>query len=145
MSFDSTEDSNYHNNLKLTTDRKLIRPERHGCVTAWLIIMLLINALLPILYFSTALTLAHKLNTSVLIIYALGIIGLSNMVFTILMLKWKKIGFYAFAILGIITCAININIGISVISSLLGLVGFVILYGVFQIEKNGISTWKYLK
>ncbi len=61
-----------------------------------------------------------------------------------MLLSWKKIAFYGFAITAIGTFLFNISIGVSIVGSLLGLSGIVILYGVFQIKKNGVSAWDYL-
>ncbi|WP_177209052.1 hypothetical protein [Bizionia echini] len=44
-----------------------------------------------------------------------------------------------------IALIINLNIGISVKQSLLGLLGIVVLYAVFQIKKNAVPAWDYLK
>ncbi|SFN96131.1 hypothetical protein SAMN04487989_10798 [Bizionia echini] len=56
-----------------------------------------------------------------------------------------KIGFWGLQTTSMIALIINLNIGISVKQSLLGLLGIVVLYAVFQIKKNAVPAWDYLK
>ena len=127
-------------------DPALNSPERHGCVTTWLVIMLILNAIISLAYLLMASGVMRKsllLSPTTLIILALA--GALNVVLSIMLLSWRKIAFYGFAIMAICTFVFNISIGISIVGSLLGLSGIVILYGVFQIKKNGVAAWDYLK
>jgi len=120
-------------------------PERHGCVTTWLIIMLILNSLVALFYSVSVNKLAHSLNTSQFAIIGLVALGALNVIFSIMLLTWRKIGFYGFVITTIAAFSLNIYIGISPIRATLGLLGFAVLYGILQIKQNGISAWSYLK
>jgi hypothetical protein len=118
-------------------------PQRHGCVTAWLILMLILNSLIAIVYIFKSGKLAQTVPSNALI--ALVIMGIINVICAVMLLRWKKIGFYGFAITAVITIFINLHIGISPIRASLGFAGFLILYGILQIKKDGVSAWSYLK
>ncbi|MEO6851033.1 MAG: hypothetical protein ABI203_07700 [Mucilaginibacter sp.] len=120
-------------------------PKRHGCVTAWIIFMIIANSAATLVYMFNANSLAQKTGVSPITIITLIVIGIFNVIFSVMLLSWKKVGFYGFAISAIAAFIINISIGISPIRSLLGLIGFGILYGILQIKEEGVSAWSYLK
>ncbi len=120
--------------------------QRHGCLTAWLILMIIANSIVAISYIFGGKIIAQNfpggISNSILII--LAIIGIANVVFSILLFKWMKIGFWGFLATSFITLGINLSIGISIWNSLLGLLGVIILYGVLQIKKGNVSAWDNL-
>ncbi|HEV7642948.1 MAG TPA: hypothetical protein VGO50_03320 [Pyrinomonadaceae bacterium] len=67
------------------------------------------------------------------------LMALLNVVFLVAIFKWKKWGFYGFAVATIVSCALNFYAGVGVALSLIGLVGIAILFGVLQIggKKKG--------
>ena len=120
--------------------------QRHGCVTAWLIFMIIANSFSAILYLFAGDMIARNFpggisNTMLLL---LAILGIGNVVFSILLFKWMKIGFWGFLLTSIGALFINLIIGLGVIQSLFGLVGIAILYGVLQIKKDNMSAWDNL-
>ena len=62
-------------------------------------------------------------SKSMMIILAL--MGIANVIFAVLLFKWRKIGFWGFLLTSIVALAINLNIGMSIGQSLLGLVGII--------------------
>ena len=121
--------------------------QRHGCVTAWLSMMIVSNSITALIYLFAKDIIAQNLpgvvsNTMMIL---LALLGIGNVIFSILLLKWKKIGFWGFLITSIAALFINLNIGLSVGQSLLGLLGIVILYGVLQIKKDDVPTWGNLE
>lgn len=121
--------------------------QRHGCVTAWLVLMIIANSLLAILYFFASDMIVKNLpgNVSTQMIILLGVIGIGNVIFSVLLLKWKKMGFWGFTITSVVTLIINLSIGLGIGQSLFGLVGIAILYGVLQIKKEHVTTWDNLE
>ncbi|WP_426671479.1 hypothetical protein ACPPVU_09595 [Mucilaginibacter sp. McL0603] len=122
-----------------------IIPERHGCVTAWLIVMLIINSICTLIYFFASNLMEKRLKVSFVTIAAIVIIGVLNSVFSVMLLYWKKAGFYGFFATTIISFIINFCIKLPLIPTILGLCGIAILYGILHIKKGGRSTWYYLK
>ena len=121
--------------------------QRHGCVTAYLVFMIVVNSLTALLYllFSEAMRekLMIELSTSNLML--LGICGVANVAFAVLLLRWKRWGFWGFAITSVITLIINLTGGIGIGQSLLGLIGVVILFGILQIKNQNVTAWDKLE
>jgi hypothetical protein len=120
-------------------------PERHGSVTAWLILIIVINCVTLLMYIllpnKILLTAKMSYDTHLELLF----LGALNIVFSIMLMRWRKIGFYGFGVTAIIGFVLNVSSGISLIASILGLSGVAILYGILQIKKNGRSAWSNLK
>ena len=121
--------------------------QRHGCVTAWLILIIIFNSLSAILYLFAGEMVSENfpggISDSMMIL--LAILGIGNVIFALLLFKWKKIGFWGFVATSIVTLFINLSIGLGIGQSLFGLVGIVILYFVLQIKKDDVTTWNNLE
>ena len=120
--------------------------QRHGCVTAWLILMIIGNSLLAIIYLFASSFITKYLpgDVSMAMIILLGIIGIANVIFAIMLFQWKKIGFWGFIGTSVVAMVINFSIGTGVGQSLYGLIGIVILYAILQIKKDNVTTWENL-
>ena len=118
--------------------------QRHGCLTAWLIFMMIGNSITALLYFLNSQAIKQALPTipdwSLPI---LAIIALFNLICAIALFKWQKWGFWGFLGSTVATFIINVSIGIGVGQSLPGLIGIAILYGVLNIGDN--KGWSQLK
>jgi len=117
--------------------------QRHGCVTAWLVLMIIANAGLALVYLLANDTITRNLpeNVPSAMIYLLGFIGIINVVFAVLLFQWKRWGFYGYVVSALATFLINLSIGVPATSSILGLVGIGILFGILQIKQNDVSAW----
>jgi len=120
--------------------------ERHGCVTAWLVLIIIGNSLVALLYLlANSRMLESTPDASPLMIYLLGFVALANVFFAAMLLQWKKIGFWGFTVTSICALVINININLGVVQSLIGIVGVGVLFAILQITKDGRSTWQNLE
>jgi hypothetical protein len=121
--------------------------QRHGCVTAWLILLIIANSFsgLANLLLTQLIVDNSPIPVDASTIQILGIIGLFNIVFSVFLLLWKKWAFWGFLLTSIGTFAINVSSGASVLQSVLGLLGIVILFGVLQIKQEGVSAWSNLE
>jgi hypothetical protein len=120
--------------------------QRHGCVTAWLVLMMAINSLTSVIYLFFGDTVKEKtpeISTSLLLL--LAFLSLSNVFFAAILLKWKKMGFWGFVITSAAAFILNLMIGLGVAQSVFGLTGVLILYGILQIKKEDTSTWEDLE
>jgi hypothetical protein len=133
--------------MEISNENSNVVKQRHGCVTAWLILMIILNSLIAIIYLFASDMITKNLpgNVSTPMIVLLGIIGIGNVVFSVLLFQWKKIGFWGFIFTSIGALIINLNIGLGIGQSLFGLVGIAILYGVLQIKKENVTTWENLE
>lgn len=131
----------------MNTNNSSSTNQRHGCLTAWLVLMIIANSATTILYFFTSVMVAEnplEAISSILLI-TLSALGAINVICSILLFQWKKIGFWSLVVTSIIALIINLSIDTSVTQSLLGFMGLVILYGLLQIKKNGVSAWENLE
>jgi len=98
-----------------STEISLGIKQRHGCVTAWLILMIFFNSLVAVLYFFANEMLVENLpnNPPAIMLYLLGIIGIANVFFAIQMMQWKKYAFWGFAITAVVSLNINLSFGLS--------------------------------
>jgi uncharacterized membrane protein YjjP (DUF1212 family) len=134
----------------MTSSRK-----RHGCLTAWLIYMLignsfaaLVNLLLSFaINTSTFKSIAAQQalpNISSVTYLILTVVCIFNVVCTIVLFKWKKWGFYGCLGSAVVAFIINILSGINLVTSLLGLLGLAMLYGVLNIGGEN-KAWTRLE
>jgi hypothetical protein len=66
-----------------------------------------------------------------------------NVVFTVLLFSWKKIGFYGFIATSILAAVLNAMAGIEPVQVVGGLIGVGILYAVLQIGKP--TAWSQME
>jgi len=122
--------------------------QRHGCVTAWLIFWIIGFSLVAVIYlFATEFVLnITQGELSKTMIISSGIFALASVVFTVLLLRWKKIGFWGYVGVIVVGFVMNLSTDSGIIPSLLsGLVSIAIFYGVLQIKKNNVSAWQNLE
>jgi hypothetical protein len=130
----------------LKTD-KMENKERHGCVTSLLVIMIILNSLSVLAYLfagdAVSKNLPHGISNTMMSILIGG--ALANAFFSFMLLQWKRWAFWGCIITSLVAFSVNLSIGIGLGRLILGLAGVVILYGVMQIRKNGISAWSNLQ
>jgi hypothetical protein len=117
--------------------------ERHGCLTAWLVLMIIVNALTALSYLVLTL-LVRKTVAPAWALLVLAVACIANVVFAVALFRWKKWGFLGFLGTTIVALVINLRIGIKPAFAIVGLFGIAILYGVLQIggERKG---WNLLE
>ncbi len=109
-------------------------PPRHGCLTAWLIFMIVANALTAIFTpFSTARLAQMGLHPSLILTVILVVCALFNIACAVALLRFMKWGFYGFVATAVIALFVNLAIGLGIGQVAFGLVGIAILYGVLNI------------
>jgi hypothetical protein len=117
---------------------------RHGCLTTWLVLMIIANAVTSLSYAAIAVSRASTVHstlrrTPTWALFVLMVGCIANIVFAVALFRWKRWGFLGFLVTTILTLAINLSIGIKPAFVLLGACGILILYGVLQIggDKKG--------
>lgn len=116
--------------------------QRHGCLAAYLVFMIIANSATALIYLVGSEGI--KQNVPNMPDWAFPVLivgGIFNLVCAIALFRWKKWGFWGFVVSAAITFFVNLSIGLDPISALGGLIGVAILYGVLQIgqEKKGWS------
>jgi hypothetical protein len=118
--------------------------QRHGCLTAYLIVMIIANALVGLSYIFGGGAFADYSNYPTWIILVLGIISFANVAGAVALFLWKKWGFYLFIASSLVVFVFNLIAGADIMTSLLGLVGIAFLYGVLQIGTEN-KGWPQLE
>jgi predicted nucleic acid-binding Zn ribbon protein len=127
--------------------------QRHGFTSVWLIFSLIGFAFSGIQY----LLLLHipgdffqmireAINISDEFIILLGIISLAGIAADVLLLKWKKIGFWILCGVSVVSFVVNmIALKENILLNFLGLLGIAVMWGVLHISKDGKNTWEQLE
>ncbi len=119
--------------------------QRHGCLTAWLVLMIVANSLTALMYLLKGDAIRQQIpNAPGWLFFVLGLLCVVNLICAVALFQWKKWGFFGFVGTSAIAFVLNLAAGLSVIQALLGLVGLAILYGVLQIGKEK-KAWPKLE
>ena len=122
---------------------KTITVTRHGFITFWLWLLLVSNAIMSIVSLLPK-TMFGSNCTDVFVISSVisGVFGIINVVGTIMLLSWKRVGFYIIALSAAIG---NITVMIMTGTFPIGLIGIVILWFILKIKSDGISYWEAMR
>ena len=116
--------------------------QRHGCLTAWLVLIIIANSATSLIYLLRGQAIKQALPQAPGWTFpVLAVFSVFNLVCAIALFKWKKWGFWGFLVSGMVAFIINLTIGLGIGQSLFGLLGIVLLYAVLHIgkEKKGWS------
>lgn len=118
--------------------------ERNGCISFWLWIAIIANIALSIFY---AVSMFNVGTGEMALGFGLcSIFGVVNVLSTILLLRWNKVGFYMMVVSSIMAIIINIFVlkmePVTMVSSLFAIV---IWWAILQIKKDGVSAWSQLQ
>jgi uncharacterized membrane protein (DUF2068 family) len=119
--------------------------QRHGCLSAWLVLMIVGNLLVAVAYLiATAAAGQHFLNAPRWTSPVLAVGAIVNVICAYALWHWKKWGFYGFIATAALAFAVNLKIGAGIFQSFLGLAGLAILIGVLNIGKEN-KGWGQLE
>lgn len=119
--------------------------KRHGCLTTWLILMIIGNVYAIFLNLTSMNTIISYYGTSSFMVLFLCALGVLNIVCGVALFKWKKWGFYGFIVSSALVFIINLAIGLNLYQSIAGLIGIAVLYGVLQIGNQTNKGWPQLE
>ena len=119
--------------------------ERHGCLTAYLIFVIIVNSALSLTYlFGTELLRRSGPSTPNWAFWTLALCAIINVISAVALLRWQRWGFWAFLVSAIAGVAINFAIGLGLRGAIGALVGIAVLYGVLHIGKEK-KAWPRLE
>ena len=119
-----------------------VRKRRHGYLSAWLLLMVVINAVTAYSYlFRSADIMAAFPEDSSWVSPVFGSLSVFNVVCAIALFMWKKWAFWAFLSSSVVALVANATLDLGTGPTFSGLVGVAVLYGVLLIGKpdNGWS------
>jgi len=114
--------------------------QRHGCLAAWLVLMIIVNAATALFYLVGSAAIKQNFPSAPVWAFpVLAVVCIANVVCAVALFRWKKWGFFGFIGTSIIAFIVNLMVGVNIVQASFGLVGFAILYGVLQIgnERKG--------
>ncbi len=117
--------------------------QRHGCLTAFLIAMILANTYISISYVLSLFSSGNSGNPRAWALLVFIVIGLCSILSAVLLLRWRKIGFWTYCGLGALSIILNLALGGGVVS-FVPLISIAILFGVLQIGKAN-KGWPQLE
>lgn len=118
--------------------------QRHGCVTFWLWLVLIVNAGFTLQYLVALVDSDPQLP--VLAVSLLALLGACNVYAALLLLRWNKTGFYLFICSSLAALAVNVTLlDLHPVQSVSSLVGIAIWWGVLQIRRDGLSAWSQME
>lgn len=119
--------------------------QRHGCVTFWLWLVLIVNAGFMLQYLVSVFNPNPLLpNRSISLLLAL--LCACNVFAALLLMRWNKTGFYLFIVSSVVSLVVNILLlDVHPVQSVSSLLGIVIWWGVLQIRRDSISAWSQME
>lgn len=119
--------------------------KRHGCLTAYLVVMIIVNAAVAAMYlFASEAISAGLPGMPSWTFPVLILMSLLNVVFAVFLFQWKKWAFWGFVGTSVIALFVNLAIGLSISQSVGGLIGIAVLYAVLQIGDESTKGWNQL-
>lgn len=121
--------------------------QRHGCLTAWLIYLIIAYSFSTIFYFfktdEISKVLEYKISENMILLR--GSLGILGVIFSIMLLKWVKLGFWGILIISILLFAIQLINEDNIMSPFFILLCLIILYGLLQLKKANVTGWDNLE
>jgi hypothetical protein len=119
--------------------------QRHGCLTAWLVLMIIANSGTALVYLLGSAAIKQNLpNAPGWAFPVLAVLGILNVACAVALLQWKKWGFFGFIASALAAFGVNLAIGLNIVQACFGLVGVAVLYAVLQIG-NENKGWPQLE
>ena len=121
-----------------------VMARRHGCLTAYLIFMIALNALVGLFYAGSALLklpAIARLPEWAYLVLCLG--AAANVGFAVALLRNKRWGFLGFTAISVCILFVNLRLGVSLGQAVVGLFGVAVVFGLLQLGKP--SGWDMLE
>ena len=116
--------------------------QRHGCLTAWLIFMIIANSISAIVYLVDPDMVQPGASEWMFLL--LAFVGAFNAICAIALLQWKRWGFYGFCVMSVIAGFINVSLGLGIVSLISAPIAVGALYGMLNIGKER-KAWPKLE
>ena len=121
------------------------KKSRHGCLTAYLVLVIVVNSGVALFYlWGTGILKRAFPSAPPWLFVLMAFLNLFNLVFAIALFRWKKWGFWGFCGTTAIALVLNILLGMGIWATLNGVLGVIILYAILQIGTNN-KGWSQLE
>ena len=121
--------------------------QRHGCLTAWLIYLILSYSIVSLgLFFNSDSTVEKfqyiKSENLLLIVASIAIL---NVLFIFMVLKWFKLGFWGLLSTSTLLFIIQIMNSNNILTPIITAIVMLIIYGLLKLKKRNVSGWDNLE
>lgn len=124
-----------------------MQKQRHGCLTAWLIYLIIAYSLGTFLYFFKTDELSkaaqYEISEDMRLIY--GSFSFLGAIFAIMLFKWVKLGFWGILAISILLFVAQILNDQRIMSPIFILICLGILYGLLRLKRGNESAWNNLE
>lgn len=128
----------------MTEPSALQEKKRHGCLTAYLVLAIVLNSATALLYlFGAGAIKRSSPNIPDWAFPVLIVLVLFNLACAIALFRWKRWGFWGLVASAAVTLGVNLTIGLGLSSAVVGVLGVLLLYGVLHIGKDN-KGWPQL-
>ena len=120
--------------------------QRHGCLTAWLIYLIISYSIvsLGLLYNIDGVVQRFKYLKSENLLLIVASIEILNVLFSFMLLKWVKLGFWGLLSTSILLSVIQIINSNNILTPVITVIVMSILYGLLKLKKRNVSGWDNL-
>jgi hypothetical protein len=104
------------------------KPARGGCLTSWLVLILIANCVTALLTFlnpDRVIRPFHRFSHGLVVL--IGLAALANVVFVILIWNWRRVGFWGAVVIALLALPVNWYLGMGLLHIASGLLGIAIL------------------
>lgn len=117
--------------------------QRHGCLTAWLIYLIVAYSAMSIVFFFHTDKIPKDTSENMLLL--IGSVGILNVLFCILLFNWVKLGFWGILATNLILLTVQIVNDHEISHSIFGMLCLIALFGLLQLKKSNVSGWNNLE
>ena len=119
--------------------------QRHGCVTFWLWLVLLVNAG-GVLQLIVSMCSSAGMDYPVVAVVLMVLLGTCNVVASLLLMRWRKLGFYLFVASALAELVVGLLLlDLHPVQSVTLLFNIAIWWAVLQIRSDGRSAWSQME
>ena len=119
--------------------------QRHGCVTFWLWLVLLVNAG-GVLQLIVSMCSSAGMDYPVVAVVLMVLLGTCNVVASLLLMRLRKLGFYLFVASALAELVVGLLLlDYHPVESVTSLASIAIWWAVLQIRYDGRSAWSQME
>lgn len=121
--------------------------QRHGCLTAWLIYLMLSYSIVSMGLFFGSDIIVQKFQyiESENLLLIVASIAILNVLFILMLLKWFKLGFWGLLSTSTLLFIIQIMNCNNLLTPIITAIVILIMYGLLKLKKRNVSGWDNLE
>lgn len=121
--------------------------QRHGCLTAWLIYLMISYSIVSLGLFYKIDSIAQRFQyiKSENLLLIVASIEILNVLFIFMLLKWFKLGFWGLLSTSTLLFIIQVMNTNNILTPIITVTVMLIIYGLLKLKKRNVSGWDNLE